>query len=122
MTSPSHWILSEAQVCVKQNQDLTVMCSGGQRLTTSRLIFSLLLRTDLCSELISDENSYLVLDDVSLDEVNGIIEKAFFSKEVISVDPGCLLKFPWINWSLFKCLDDDDVDVDDEEKEVDCPY
>ena len=93
-------LLNEARTSVKKDTDLIIKCENDEKLATSRLLFALLLQPELRTELLTNENSYLVLQDVSQSDVKQFVENVFFHKGL--VNDTFVQKFNFINWQLFR--------------------
>ena len=93
-------LLNEARTSVKKDTDLIIKCENDEKLATSRLLFALLLQPELRTELLTNENSYLVLQDVSQSDVKQFVENVFFHKGL--VNDTFVRKFNFINWQLFR--------------------
>jgi len=92
-------LLQEAQSCLNSDVDLHIKCEKDGKFQTSRLLFALLLQPELKYELLINENSYIVLQDISQSDINQLINNIFFKKGII--DDSYLKQFPFINWELF---------------------
>ena len=59
-------LLNEARTCLSSDADLFIKCDNNEKFQTSRLLFALLLQPELQTELLLNENSYLVFQDIKL--------------------------------------------------------
>ena len=66
-------LLNEARTSVKKDTDLIIKCENDEKLETSRLLFALLLKPELKIELLTNENSYLVLQNVSQRDIKQLV-------------------------------------------------
>ena len=96
----SEWLLFEAKNTLYKDADLVIKCAKRQVLTTSRLLFGLLLTHELQEELFENENSFLVLEDFNSSEIQDLIHNVYFSHGTISET--IVKKYPFINWNQFK--------------------
>ena len=124
-------LLEEARLCLKNEADLVIKCNNDEEITTSRLLFAILLHPDLKTELLSNENSYMVLIDFSFDDLKQLIKNVFHGKGIIN--ESFVQQFPFVNWKLFtsrifmdsnenNCETNNDIDNDNEQDtSVECP-
>ena len=92
-------LLNEARTCLSSDADLFIKCDNNEKFQTSRLLFALLLQPELKRELLLNENSYLVFQDIKQSEVNQLVENVFYEKGFVS--DTYIKQFPFINWELF---------------------
>jgi len=92
-------LLNEARTCLSSEADLFIKCDNNEKFQTSRLLFALLLQPELQAELLLNENSYLVFQDIKQSDVNQLVENVFYEKGFVS--DTYLKQFPFINWDLF---------------------
>jgi len=92
-------LLNEARTCLTSDADLFIKCDNDEKFQTSRLLFALLLQPELQAELLLNENSYLVFQDIKQSDVNQLVENVFYEKGFVS--DTYLKQFPFINWELF---------------------
>jgi len=92
-------LLNEARACLSSEADLFIKCDNNEKFQTSRLLFALLLQPELQAELLLNENSYLVFQDIKQSDVNQLVENVFYEKGFVS--DTYLKQFPFINWDLF---------------------
>ena len=96
----SDCILREARASLFKDQDLTIRCLNGGLISVSRLLFALLLKAELRTELLKDEHTYLIMDHLNVDQVTSLFNDAFYSRGQISRE--IIESFPFVNWDLFK--------------------
>ena len=92
-------LLQEARGCLKNETDLIIKCDKAKEIATSRILFAILLQPEIKKELLSNENSYILLTDFSLDDLNQLIENVYQSDGF--VHETFVQKFPFVNWKLF---------------------
>ena len=93
-------LLNEARTCLRNEADLFIKCDNNEKFQTSRLLFALLLKPELQAELLLNDNSYLVFQDIKQSDVNQLIENIFYDEKGFVSDT-YIKQFPFINWELF---------------------
>ena len=114
-------LLDEARTCLNSDADLFIKCDNNEKIQTSRLLFALLLQPELQTELLLNDNSYLVFQDIKQSDVNKLIENVFYDEKDFVSDT-YLKQFPFINWDLFsgrnKIVESSMTKADEKESEV----
>ena len=111
----SNFLLQEARSALSKETDLTILCKNFEKMSTSRILFGLLLQPELQRELWTNENTCLILEDVSLKDLQNFINNAFFKKGI--VQDLMLDYFKFINWDLFK----GPPEIDTKKESFECP-
>ena len=93
-------LLNEARTCLSSDADLFIKCDNNEKFQTSRLLFALLLKPELQAELLLNDNSYLVFQDIKQSDVSQLIENVFYDEKDFVSDT-YIKQFPFINWELF---------------------
>jgi len=113
-------LLNEARTCLSSEADLFIKCDNDEKFQTSRLLFALLLQPELQAELLLNENSYLVFQDIKQSDVNQLVKNVFYEKGFVS--DTYIKQFPFINWELFssrsKIVVPSMIKADENESEV----
>ena len=92
-------LMNEARTALYNDHSLIISCSDGN-FRTSRILFAILVKEFVREELLKDEESYLILQDHCLRDVQGLLHQSFFGTGLITDEVSS--KFSFVNFALFK--------------------